>query len=77
MSKIGGMQRVGIDLLRQFEARSDMEVSALLLRTAGWRHYVQFHPFIVSSLFRIGKIIERGQADVVLFSAMPSAIMAA
>ncbi len=70
------MQRVGIELLRQFEDRSDMEVSAFLLRTAGWRHYVQFHPWFLSSLFRIQKIIERGQADAVLFSAMPSAVMA-
>lgn len=77
MSKIGGMQRAGVDLLAQLELHGDLEVSTLVLRSTGWRHYLLFPPFILSSLYRIRSAIRRGQVDAVLFSAMPSATMAA
>jgi phosphatidylinositol alpha-1,6-mannosyltransferase len=76
MSKVGGMQRVGIDLLEQLKAREDLDVSELILRTrAGTehRHVVQF---LVRSWFDIRRRMAAGDIDAVLFSAMPSAVLA-
>jgi phosphatidylinositol alpha-1,6-mannosyltransferase len=76
MFKIGGMQRVGIDLLKQLEARNDIDVGSFVLHSAGLSQYMRFHTFMLSTAFRILKMINHGEIDAVIFSAMPSATMA-
>jgi len=46
MSKIGGMQRVGIDLLKQLEAHPDVEVETVILRSERENEYLGFVPFL-------------------------------
>ena len=46
MSKIGGMQRVAIDLLAQLKGRNDLEVSELLLRTPSGKEQWHLLPFL-------------------------------
>jgi phosphatidylinositol alpha-1,6-mannosyltransferase len=76
MSKIGGMQRVAIDLLAQLKARNDLEVSELLLRTPSGREQWHLLPFLARAYFDIRRRIASGEVDAVLFSAMPSAVLA-
>lgn len=75
MSKIGGMQRVGIDLLGQLKARKDLQVSELLLRTRGGREEWHIGPFLLRAWMDISGRMNRGEVDAVLFSAMPSAML--
>jgi phosphatidylinositol alpha-1,6-mannosyltransferase len=76
MSKIGGMQRVAIDLLAQLKARNDLEVSELLLRTPSGREQWHLLPFLARAYLEIRRRIASGEVDAVLFSAMPSAVLA-
>ena len=76
MSKIGGMQRVGIDLLTQLKARHDVAVSELLLRTRGGKEQWHHVPFLIRSYLEIRRRMAAGDVDAVLFSAMPSAVLA-
>jgi phosphatidylinositol alpha-1,6-mannosyltransferase len=76
MSKIGGMQRVAIDLLAQLKGRNDLEVSELLLRTPSGKEQWHLLPFLARAYFDIRRRIASGEVDAVLFSAMPSAVLA-
>ena len=76
MSKIGGMQRVGIDMLEHLKQRDDLEVSELLLRTPAGKEAWHLVPFLALSYFDIRKRMAAGDIDAVLFSAMPSAVLA-
>lgn len=76
MSKIGGMQRVAIDLLAQLKERNDLEVSELLLRTPSGKEQWHLLPFLARAYVDIRHRIASGEVDAVLFSAMPSAVLA-
>jgi phosphatidylinositol alpha-1,6-mannosyltransferase len=75
MSKIGGMQRVGIDLLQQLEARDDVEVSPIVLRSSIENDYARFFPFLWRTYRTAKTMMRNGEIDAVLFSAMPSAML--
>jgi len=76
MSKIGGMQRVGIDLLKQLEARPDVEVETVILRSEREIDYLGFLPFLFRAFTTAKSKMKQGEVDAVLFSAMPSAVLA-
>jgi len=76
MSKIGGMQRVGIDLLHQLEAREDVRTTKIILRSARENDIAGFIPFLFRAWKEARAMMLRGEVDVVLFSAMPSAALA-
>ena len=67
------MQRVGMELLDALQARDDIEVTPIVLRTTGWGMVVKAVPFYVSTFLRIAWLALRGKTDVVLFSAIASA----
>ena len=75
-SKIGGMQRVGMDLLKQLEAHPDVEVETVILRSKHENDYLGFLPFLYRAYTTARSRMKRGDVDAVLFSAMPSAILA-
>ena len=77
MSKIGGMQRVGIDMLANLKSRDGIEVTELLLRTPVGQEKWHLVPFLARSYLEIRRRITAGEVDAVLFSAMPSAVLAA
>ena len=77
MSKIGGMQRVGIDLLKQLEAHPDVEVETVILRSERENEYLGFVPFLYRAFTTARAKMKQGEIDVVLFSAMPSAVLTA
>lgn len=76
MSKIGGMQRVGIDLLKQLEAHPDVEVETVILRSERENDYLGFLPFLFRAFTTARSKMRQGEVDAVLFSAMPSAVLA-
>ncbi len=75
MSKIGGMQRVGIDLLQQLEAHPDVEVETVILRSERQNEILGFPPFLVRAFTTARSMMIRGEVDAILFSAMPSAML--
>ncbi len=75
MSKIGGMQRVGIDLLEQLQARSDVAVTTVILRSEKENELAGFVPFLWRAWRTARSMMKRGEIDAVLFSAMPSAVL--
>ncbi len=75
MSKIGGMQRVGIDLLKQLEAHPEVEVETVILRSERENDYFGFVPFLFRAFTTARSMMKRGDVDAVLFSAMPSAVL--
>ena len=77
MSKIGGMQRVGIDLLKQLEAHPEVDVETVILRSERENDYFGFLPFLFRAFTTARCMMKRGEVDAVLFSAMPSAVLAA
>ena len=77
MSKIGGMQRVGIDLLKQLEAHPEVDVKTVILRSERENDYFGFVPFLFRAFTTARAMMKQGEIDVVLFSAMPSAVLAA
>ncbi len=76
MSKVGGMQRVGIDLLKQLEAHPDVEVETVILRSERQNDYFGFVPFLYRAYTTARSRMKQGQVDALLFSAMPSATLA-
>ncbi|WP_108880162.1 glycosyltransferase [Anderseniella sp. Alg231-50] len=76
MSKIGGMQRVGIDLLKQLEAHPEVDVETVILRSERENDYFGFVPFLFRAFTTARSMMKRGEVDAVLFSAMPSAVLA-
>jgi phosphatidylinositol alpha-1,6-mannosyltransferase len=77
MSKIGGMQRVGIDMLENLRAQDGVTVSELLLRTPAGQEKWHLIQFLARSYVEITRRMRAGDIDVVMFSAMPSAVLAA
>jgi phosphatidyl-myo-inositol dimannoside synthase len=75
LSKVGGMQRVGIDLLAALQRRDDLEIDTLILRTAGIGMAIKAVPFYSFALSRIFQLCRSGRVDAVLFSAMASGWM--
>lgn len=75
MSKIGGMQRVGIDLLKQLEAHPEVEVETVILRSERENDYFGFVPFLFRAFTTARSMMKRDDVDAVLFSAMPSAVL--
>ncbi len=76
LDKIGGMQRVGLDLLQALRQREDIEVETHVLATAGWWHAVSYIGFLFTTIVRVRRAVRRRQVDAVLFSAMPSGMAA-
>lgn len=70
------MQRVGIDLLDQFEAHPDVDVKTVILRSEQENDYLGFVPFLFRAFTTARSMMKRGEIDAVLFSAMPSAVLA-
>ena len=76
LSKVGGMQRVGMDLLAALGRRGDVTVEPVILRAAGLGMAAKAAPFYGYAMARILQRCRSGEIDAVVFSAMPSAWMA-
>ncbi len=70
------MQRVGIDLLQQLEAHPEVVVETVILRSERQNEILGFPPFLVRAFTTARSMMKQGEVDAVLFSAMPSAMLA-
>lgn len=76
LANIGGMQRVSIKLHEALQARDDVDLSSLLLRTSWrWTH-VKVVPYLLRTGWRLYRKARAGELDVVLFSSMVTAALA-
>ncbi len=69
------MQRVGIDLLEQFEAHPEVEVKSVILRSERQNEIFGFPSFLFRAFTTARSMMRKGEIDAVLFSAMPSATL--
>lgn len=71
------MQRVSTELHAALSSRDDVEYSSLVLRSSWQWTHVKTGPFLLRALFEIRRVVQRGEVDVVLFSSMVTASLAA
>jgi len=74
MSSIGGMQRVATELHAALQARDDVAVRTIALRSS-WK-WIELNsvPFLTSLVVRLGRETEAFQADTILFTGMMTAL---
>jgi phosphatidylinositol alpha-1,6-mannosyltransferase len=77
LSNVGGMQRVAVDLHDSLLAHPGITTRSLVLRSAWRDRHVSVPLFISRSLAAIPRIVKRERVDVVLFSSMVTAVVAA
>lgn len=76
LDSIGGMQRVAVELHRELTRQADVDVEALVLRSA-WRWVgLRTPPFCVEAYRRVRRALKRDEADLVLFSSVVTAPLA-
>lgn len=76
LENIGGMQRVSMQLLKEFRKRNDIELETTILRTS-WDAIGYKAPFFLyEQLFRLPHKARESGADVILFSSMVTASLA-
>ncbi|MEM9730264.1 MAG: glycosyltransferase family 4 protein, partial [Myxococcota bacterium] len=74
LSNVGGMQRVAMELHSALEARGDVELQTMALRSS-WRWvHVRSVPFLASVGARLPRLAKRFSADAVLFTSMTTAL---
>jgi len=76
LENMGGMQRVSMQLVEALQLRDDVVLTTEILH-ANWEGIAaQTFKFAVELLFRIPKLVEDHDIDVVLFSSMVTAALA-
>lgn len=74
MSNLGGMQRVAIELHAALDAREDLSMRTLALRSS-WKHvHFKAVPFLLSLALRLERETMKHRAEAVLFTSMTSAL---
>jgi phosphatidylinositol alpha-1,6-mannosyltransferase len=74
LSNMGGMQRVATELHAALEARDDIAIRTLALRSS-WRWvHVKAVPFLVSLAARLDREAAVHRADTILFTSMTTAL---
>jgi phosphatidylinositol alpha-1,6-mannosyltransferase len=74
LSNVGGMQRVATELHRALEARRDVAMHTLALRsTWKWVH-IRAVPFLIGLAFRLRHEATEHRADTILFTSMTTAL---
>lgn len=74
MSNIGGMQRVAIELHAALQARTDVTMRTIALRSSWkWLH-IKAVPFLTSLAARLGREAAEFGADAILFTSMTTAL---
>lgn len=76
LASVGGMQRVAVELDEALGRRSDIEYRRFALRSSWKWVHVRTPFFLAGLLFRLRRMIHRGEADVIVFSSMVSASLA-
>ncbi|NNF03333.1 MAG: glycosyltransferase family 4 protein [Rhodothermales bacterium] len=76
LASIGGMQRVALELDEELARREDIEYRSLALRSSWKWVHVRTPLFLVGLVFRLRRMIRRGETDVILFSSMVTASLA-
>jgi len=74
LSNVGGMQRVATELHSALEARDDVWMRTVALRSSWkWLH-IKAVPFLVSLAARLGRDAAAHRADAILFTSMTTAL---
>lgn len=73
-TNVGGMQRVATELHHALEARPDVSVQTLVLRSSWKWVHVKAVPFLVSLAARLGREARVHRADAILFTSMTTAL---
>lgn len=74
MSNVGGMQRVATELHRAIEARDDVVMRTIALRSSWKWVHVKAVPFLASLAVRLSREAASFQADAMLFTSMTTAL---
>lgn len=76
LDNMGGMQRVSMQLVNEFEKREDIELKKIILH-APWKGIEIRTAFFLARLaFKLPKIVKEFKPDVILFSSMVTASLA-
>jgi len=73
---VGGMQRVSIHLVRELKKNSDVTLHTEILEPTKLGIGIDTFWFLVRELFRLPRVAEDFDADVILFSSMVTASLA-
>ena len=74
LSNVGGMQRVATELHSALEARTDVAMRTVALRSS-WRWvHIKAVPFLFSLAIRLGREAKSHRADTILFTSMTTAL---
>ncbi len=74
LSNVGGMQRVATELHAALEARDDVAMRTLALRSSWKWVHLKAIPFLVSLSVRLGREAAAHRADTILFTSMTTAL---
>ncbi len=74
LSNVGGMQRVATELHSALEARGDIAMRTVALRSSWKWVHVKVVPFLVSLAVRLGREAAAYRADAILFTSLTSAL---
>jgi len=76
MENVGGMQRVAEDLYESLEARTDIELHTIVLRSAWNERGLKTPMFLARALREIRRLARAQKIDAILFSSMLTATLA-
>jgi phosphatidylinositol alpha-1,6-mannosyltransferase len=74
LSNVGGMQRVATELHHALEARSDVSMRTVALRSSWKWVHIKAVPFLASLAVRLGREAAAHRADTILFTSMTTAL---
>lgn len=74
MSNIGGMQRVATELHAALQARDDVVIRTVALRSSWKWVHIKAVPFLASLAVRLGREAAKFRADTILFTSMTTAL---
>jgi len=74
LSNVGGMQRVATELHSALDARDDISMRTVALRSSWKWVHVKAVPFLLSLAVRLGREAAAHRADTVLFTSMTTAL---
>lgn len=81
MKSVGGMQRVSLQLLRQFRAHANIEVWPIVLTAPSSGAMIELGPairtagFMITTLARLPGLVRECNPDLILFSSMVTATL--
>jgi len=74
LSNVGGMQRVATELHGALEARDDISMRTVALRSSWKWVHIKVVPFLVFLAARLGREAAAHRADTILFTSMTTAL---